>query len=369
MTSIINIGMDVHSTNYTMCAYTFAGQQAFGRTVLNPDINEVVKYLKKLDEQLGGGCEFVCGYEAGCLGYSLYRQLTAKGIHCVILAPTTMPDSPKGKGIKTDKRDALKIAQCLTYGTYSAVQVPTPGDDSVKEYIRMRDDAKTLLKQTKQQINALCVRHGRLYAGGKWTAKHIQWLKSQHFEQVVLAETLQEYLLTWERLTEKIARFDRRIEELAQSPAYYEKVRKLGCLKGIATHTALSLVVEIGDFNRFPTAQQFSSFLGLVPGERSSAENQNRLSITKAGNSHLRLLLTESANTYSKGMPGIKSRALKSRQNNMPPKVVAYADKASVRLRKKYIRISSRSNGNITKVAVARELACFVWGIMTGKIS
>lgn len=95
MISIINIGMDVHSTNYTMCAYTFEGQQAFGRTVLKPDVNEVVKYLKTLDEQLGGECEFVCGYEAGCLGYSLYRQLTAKGIHCIILAPTTMPDSPQ----------------------------------------------------------------------------------------------------------------------------------------------------------------------------------------------------------------------------------------------------------------------------------
>ena len=128
-------------------------------------------------------------------------------------------------------------------------------------------------------------------------------------------------------------------------------------------------MVEIGDFHRFPSAQQFSSFLGLVPGEHSSAENQNRLPITKAGNSHLRLLLTESANTYSKGLPGIKSKALTSGQNGMPAEVAAYADKASTRLRKKYIRISNRSNGNIAKVAVARDLACFVWGMMTEKIS
>ena len=123
MTNIIYIGMDVHTTNYTLCAFTMEGKKAFGRMTINPDIRELVKYLETLKQQLGGDVQFECGYEAGCLGYTLYHKLAARGYKCVILAPTTMPSAPKE--IKTDKRDALKIAKCLAYGTYSPVYVPT----------------------------------------------------------------------------------------------------------------------------------------------------------------------------------------------------------------------------------------------------
>ena len=123
MTRITYIGMDVHSTNYTLCAFSLEGKKVFGRTTINPDIKELVKYLETLSKQLGGAGEFECGYEAGCLGYTLYHELTARGYKCVILAPTTMPSS--AKEIKTDKRDAQKIAKYLAYGTYSPVHVPT----------------------------------------------------------------------------------------------------------------------------------------------------------------------------------------------------------------------------------------------------
>ena len=131
MKSITYIGMDVHTTNYTLCAYTLEGKKAFGRTTINPDIRELVKYLETLNKQLGGGAEFECGYEAGCLGYTLYHELTANGYKCVILAPTTMPAT--AREIKTDKRDALKIAKCLAYGTCSPVHVPTEQDNAIKE--------------------------------------------------------------------------------------------------------------------------------------------------------------------------------------------------------------------------------------------
>ena len=367
MTSITYIGMDVHTTNYTLCAFTMEGKKTFGRTTINPDIKELVKYLETLNKQQGGMAEFECGYEAGCLGYTLYHELTARGYKCVILAPTTMPSTPKE--IKTDKRDALKIAKCLAYGTYSPVHVPTDQDNAIKEYIRMRDDVQTMLKQTKQQINALCLRHGKIFEGrSRWTPKHMQWLRSIKFGNAIVQETFSEYLTTLTQFTDKIERLDKRIEEFARQEEYNEKVNKLVCFKGIRVHTALSVIVETSDFQRFPTAQQYSAFLGLVPGEHSSSDSCHRLPITKAGNSHLRRLLIEAANSYSRARVGRKSADLKQRQQGNSPEVIAYADKANDRLRRKYVRISTRSKASIAKAAVARELACFVWGMMNDKI-
>ena len=367
MTNIIYIGMDVHTTNYTLCAFTMEGKKAFGRTTINPDIRELVKYLETLKQQLGGDVQFECGYEAGCLGYTLYHKLAAKGYKCVILAPTTMPSAPKE--LKTDKRDALKIAKCLAYGTYSPVYVPTGQDNAVKEYIRMRDDAQTMLKQVKQQINALCLRHGKTFEGNsRWTPKHMQWLRSVRFGNAIVQEAFSEYLITLNQLIDKVERLDKRIEEFSRQEEYAEKVNKLVCFKGIRVHTALSLIVETSDFQRFPTAQQYSAFLGLVPGEHSSSDSCHRLPITKAGNSHLRRLLIEAANSYSRVRVGRKCANLKQRQQGNSPEVIAYADKANDRLRRKYVRISTRSKANVAKAAVARELACFVWGMMNDQI-
>lgn len=373
MTSIINIGMDVHTTNYTLCAFTMEGQKAFAQTTIDPELSELEKYLTTLNRNLGGNCHFVCGYEAGCLGYSLYHQINRRSwkefsVECVILAPSTMASSPKDV-IKTDKRDAKKIAQCLTYGTYSKVFVPTDEDNAVKEFIRMRDDVQGMLKKTKQQIIALYTRLGYSY-GGKttWTQKHWDWLRALRFPQPVLQEAMEEYLATCTQLADKLDRLDRRIAELAKDTRYAERVSKIGCFKGIADHTALALISEIGDFKRFPTAQQFSAFLGLVPKEHSSGDSQHRGGITKTGNSHLRRLLIESANAFNKGSVGKKSKALRKRQEGNSAQVIAYADRANERLRRKYLQIALRSRANIAKTAVARELACFIWGMMTDNI-
>lgn len=368
MTNITYIGMDVHTTNYTLCAYSIEGQKTFAQTTINPDIKEILKYLENLKKQLGEDTSFVCGYEAGCLGYTPYHQLKQNGYECVIIAPTTMPKT--AKAIKTDKRDAQKIAQCLAYGTYSSVYVSDDEDNAVKEYIRMRDDAHTMLKQTKQQIIAFCNRHGHIYQGkSRWTAKHMTWLRSLVFDNDVLKEILEEYLATYNQLNDKVERYEKRIAEFADREKYADKVKRLVCLKGVKVHTAMSLIAEIGDFRRFPTAQQFSAFLGLVPGEYSSGNSQHRLGITKAGNSHLRRLLTESANCYNRVRLGKKSKDLKQRQYGNPPEVIAYADKANERLRRKYVKITAHSNANIAKTAVARELACFIWGMMNDKLS
>ena len=373
MNRIIKIGMDVHSTNYTLCAMEptiGAEDRIFGQVQVAPDYKEVICFIESLKMKLGffDHYSIECGYEAGCLGYTLYHQLMCAGIKCVILAPTTML-TPQGQRIKTDKRDAHLIAQCLCYGGYHPVYIPTGEDDAVKEYLRMRDDHKLALKKLKQQINAFVLRHGNLYAGTKWTIKHVTWLKKLELDSMY-RETLDEYMVSYEEQEAKIERYDQRIEEIAAEARYKKNAEKLGCFLGISTHTALSLIVENGDFKRFAKGNTYAAFLGLVPGERSSSKNVNRLGISKAGNTHLRCLLIEAAKGICKGVIGHKSKNLRSRQSAQPADVIAYADKANTRLRSKYYKmIRHGKKKNVAVAAVARELSCFIWGMMTGNIS
>jgi transposase len=373
MNRIIKIGMDVHSTNYTLCALEpviGAEDRVFANIQVTPDYKNILMFIQNLKCKLGMSNDYSieCGYEAGCLGYSLYNQLTSAGINCVILAPTTML-TQQGKRVKTDARDALMIAQCLAYGGYHPVYIPSETDDSVKEYLRMRDDHKLALKKVKQQIIAFCLRHGHHYIGTKWTHKHISWLKKIELP-ALYRETVDEYLATYDEQTAKIERFDKRIEEISDQKEYQKKVKELGCLLGIKTHTALSLIVETGDFDRFAKGNTYAAYLGLAPGEKSSGDHINRTGLSKAGNSHLRRLLIESARGICKGAIGHKSKELKSRQEGNKADVIAYADKANTRLRSRYYKmIRHGKKKNVAVAAIARELACFVWGMMTDNIS
>lgn len=373
MNRILKIGMDVHSTNYTLCAMEpviGGNDRLIASLQVGPDYRNVIDFINNLKTKLGSSDDYSveCGYEAGCLGYSLYNQLTAKGISCTILAPTTML-SQQGVRVKTDRRDAELIARCLAYGGYHRVYVPTDRDNSVKEYLRMRDDHVLALKKIKQQINAFCLRHGFIYDGGnKWTIRHISWLRRLEVTGL-FRETLDEYLASYDEQTDKIRRFDERIAELAAGDDYRENAGKLQCLLGIRAHTALSLIVETGDFSRFRKGNTYAAFLGLAPGESSSGDHIHRTGITKAGNAHLRQLLIEASRGICKGQTGHKSKALTERQKGNSPDVIAYADRANIRLRSRYYRmIRHEKKKNVAVAAVARELACFVWGLMTGNI-
>lgn len=369
--SIVYVGMDVHKENYTLCCYSFDEDKIQYQQKIESDYKMILKYLEQIRKLYSEEPEFVCGYEAGCLGYTLYHQLTEHGVKCIILAPTSMAITNKNR-VKTDKRDAGNIARCLAFRTYSEVHVPTAEDEAVKEYIRMRDDKKQALKIIKQQILAFVLRQGYRFTEGRnyWTGKHVSWLKSLKMGGI-LQESLDEYLVTYDYLTDKLKRLEQRIEEFAGEERYREKVKKLSCLIGVKTYTALSVVVEIGDFNRFAKADKLTAFLGLVPGEDSSGEKQRRGSITKAGNSHVRKLLVEASQSYTRGVIGHKSVDLKRRQNGNTPQVIAYADKANERLRRKFYRMTlkNKTNRNVAATAIARELACFMWGLMTDNIA
>ena len=364
------VGMDVHKDSFTLCTFKIGDEKASHTARVTADKLSVLRYCEFLRSRYGRDIDIVCGYEAGCLGYSLYHQLTDLGVTCVILAPTTMM-SQKGKRIKTDKRDAEVIAQCLAYHTYNPVYIPTEEDDKIKEYIRMRDDHKIALQRIKHEITSFCLRHGKIYSAGKhWTQAHLRWLRELEIDDIY-HDILAEYLATYEQLDDKIKRFDTKIAEYASGDRYAENVQKLSCYIGIKTVTALSTIVEVGDFNRFESAQKFASYIGLVPGEHSSGPDQNRLCITKAGNSHVRRLLIEAAQSIGRGRVGYKSAATRKLQEGLSPEVIAYTDRANERLRRRYYKmvLSDGKRTNVAKTAIARELACFIWGLMTGNIA
>ena len=369
--STVYVGMDVHKDSFSLCCYTNEKEEAEYPMKVDSHYSKVLNYIEAMRFHYGNDALFKCGYEAGCLGYTLYHQLTDHGIKCDILAPTTMPQTKGKKKVKTDKRDARNISRCLAHHDYSPVHIPTEQDEQTKEYIRMRDDHKLALKKVKQQILAFCLRHNYRFDGTTchWTQAHLKWLRELKAEGLY-AEILKEYLLTYDNLTDKLERLDSRIEELSEGDAYRENVHRLSCFLGVKTATALAVLTEVGDFRRFASAQHFASYIGLTPGEDSSGGDQKRLGITKAGNRHVRLLLVEAAQCYSRGHVGYKSKALKARQAGNPPEAIAYADKANERLRRKYFRmvLKNNKNANVAKTAVARELACFMWGMLTGNI-
>lgn len=374
MKSIIYIGMDVHKNTYSLCAYDKNITQKVLETKCGADVKLVIKFMESVKElylnAYGEVVDVKTGYEAGCLGYSLYHELNNAGIDCDILAPTTMARSSKEKIRKNDKLDAYNIATNLANNSYKAVYVPCDGDVEVKEYIRMKADFKLALKKVKQQMNAFILKKGFRYEGkSRWTEAHLKWVKSLELSEVT-REVLDEYLAQYHALKDKIDRFTLRIEEFSKSEAYEEEISKLKCFKGIDTASAMAIHVEISDFNRFPNARAFSSYLGLTPGEDSSGDKSKYLSITKQGNSLVRSTLVECSQALVRGSVGNKGKALIARQRGQETAVIDYADKAIERLQRKFNKLIYRGVArNKAVTAVARELACFIWGMETGNIS
>ena len=372
MNRIVYIGMDVHTSNYTLCSldpgYGVEKDNYFAEVQFtNNFVTNVVNYVSNLKKKLKD-CEFVCGYEAGCLGYSTYKDLTKVGIKCVIMAPSTMAVQKGGKKVKNDRCDARVIAQCLAYQTYKEVYVLSEHDEAVRGYLRMRDSHNKALKRIKQQIIAFCTGHG-LFSPTKsnWTVAHLKWLKDLKFNDPVEQESLNEYLSSLTFLSDKIKAMDVRIEVLASEKQSCENVKKLRCIKGIETNVALTLLAEIGDFNRFSKSTDFASYLGLIPGEQSSGDKVRGTGITKAGNRTLRRKLTESAKGYWRGRIGIKSATFKKLEKELPKEVTEYALKANTRLQRKFFNMIhvKGKNMNVAASACAREMSCFVWGLIT----
>jgi len=364
----VYVGIDAHTTNFTLATSVALDEDPVNVNTYPAKVSNIAAYCKNLRKKYGEELEIVTGYEAGTLGFSLKRELDEKGIACIVIAPSTIAGTNlnRKRKKKTDKRDAMAIAKCLMTHDYSEVYMPDEEDEAVRDLIRMRQDLKKFQKSTKQQIGALCHRHGYHFNDGKyWTKKHLKWLRDLPIEGI-LKDSLEGYLRTLDYLTDRVTEIDSRIDEISEQDKYRESVHKLTCLKGIKTFTALAVIVEIGDFSRFIKAKNFAAFLGLVSGENSSSDGQTLLGITKQGNRFLRRLLTEAAKRFSVASTK-KSKELLRRQKGNSEHIIAYADKANDRLRKRYYHLvmHNKKCANKATTAVARELACFIWGMMT----
>lgn len=365
MNSVIYAGLDVHKDSVSLGAITDRGEILLEKRIANnyPKIRNELLRLR------GGGEKLFCCYEAGPTGYGLAREINGSKIgKCQVVAPGKLPKK-HGNRIKTDRRDALKLARLLALGDISVVSIPDDTDESARELLRYRKIRKDAQKRTKQQLKALLLRHGKQYMGkGSWTKDYIKWVSGIDFGESFLGQVRNGLLHTIEDLENELKDMEKRLELMAQLPRYVSGMEKLRLFRGIGLLTGLAFLLEVGDFNRFATAKNFMAWIGLVPSENSSGETIRRGKITKAGNTYLRTLVIEASWHYAYGG---KFRYPKTgADSGLEQEYLEYVRRADRRLLNKMYKISivQKKSKNIAVTAVARELSGFVWGIMTGHI-
>jgi transposase len=355
------IGLDVHKRSITV-AVRQPGSVRVEEERLPHERDAVARWARRWKRRSGG--KLVCAYEAGACGYALQRQLEALGIDCQVVAPSLVPRRP-GERIKTDRRDACKLAEYLAGGHLTPVRPPTPAEEAARDLCRAREDAKQDRMRCRHRLSKFLLRRGMAFTAGRklWTAAHRAWLQKQSFEDAWEQIVFDDYRLALVQIDARIEALDRQIEALAQAPAYRASVGALRCLRGIDTRTALGLVTELHGIERFGRPRALMAFVGLVPSEASSGERQRRGAITKAGNGHARKLLVEAA-WHARHQPAIPA-ALRQRRHGQPPEVIAMADVAQQRLHRRYWRLVQRGKPTtVAATAVARELTGFVWATL-----
>lgn len=306
----------------------------------------------------------VACYEAGPTGYELARQLQAMGVRCEVVAPSLIPVAP-GDKVKTDKRDARRLALLLRAGQLSAVRVPSVAEEAVRDLCRARADMVIDRSRARHRLGKFLLRHGRVWRdGANWTMKHQAWMASQRFGEPALDATLAHYRATLDARDAALDAIDAELSTWFAKEPFADAVHRLCAYRGITELGALTLASEVCDWRRFPTAGCFGAFCGLVPMEHSSGQRTWRGGITHAGNAHLRTQLVESAWSY-KAHPGVGA-TLRRRHERLDPAVVARAWRAQLRLCGRFRRLDARKTNRKTVVtAIARELASFVWAEMT----
>jgi transposase len=356
------VGMDAHKKAINVAMLLPGKHEPVEWQVANEPA-AIRRLAKRLVREAPG--EVRCCYEAGPCGYVLQRELEAAGgVVCEVIAPGLIPIKP-GERIKTDRRDARKLAVSLRADDLTAVHPPTPADEAVRDLCRCREDAREDLMRARHRLGKFLLRRGRTYTIGKraWGLQHRQWLKGLKFEHSADQVTFEDYLAAIEQLEERLRGLDQRLMAIAEQDPYREPVGWLRCFRGIDTVTAIALVAELHDFRRFQTARALMAYLGLVPSENSSGERHRRGAITKAGNVHVRRLLIEAAWHY-RHRPGVGA-GLRRRREGQPVGIIAIADRAQHRLCRRFRHLTERSKPfNKVVVAVARELIGFVWAAL-----
>ena len=357
------IGLDVHKETVAV-AVAFPGRdKPEYRGEITHEPKAVRKWLDRLNAEFEGVLLLFC-YEAGPCGYGLYRQLVAAGHDCQVVAPSLIPKKA-GERVKTDRRDALKLARLLRSGDLTAVWVPDTEQEAMRDLTRARDDMKSQERKARQQLNAFVLRRGHHWPRGKtrWTQAHFNWLESICFEQPWLQIVLQEY-------TDAVKAATRRVEDLSDQllralPGWSLSpvVDALVALRGIDKLAATVLLAELGDISRFDSPKQLMAYLGLVPSEHSSGARRRQGAITLTGNGHARRLLVECAWSYR--FPARQTMHLKRKAKAASAEAKAIAWRAQKRLCGRYRQLTQAGkNVKLVCVAIARELVGFIWDIV-----
>jgi transposase len=350
----VSVGLDVHAASIRLAAVS--GDELLAEQTLPYDHAAVERLVRSWPDAR-------CCYEAGPTGFGLYRHLTAGGISCDVVAPGLVPKRP-GDRIKTDRRDARKLARLQAGGLLEPIYVPSPELEAARDLIRAREDARLDRMRDRNRMSKFLLRHGRRLPGKSWGVRRRRWLAGQAFEREAQQQTFDTYLKTLDLVDARVVALERQIALIAVEGPWRELVGRLRCLRGIDTLSALGIVCEVGDFGRFASAEEFMAFVGLVPSEHSSGEQRKQGSITKVGNAHVRRLLVESA--WNAGHRPCVGYELARRQRDQDPLVLERAWRCQKRLHQRWRRMQARGKPRQKiVVAAARELAGFIWAIAT----
>jgi transposase len=355
----VHLGMDVSRDSISVA-------------VLNPDsdvaevdkISSDVESVRRLIKRMGRPSGLWACYEAGPTGYDLYRLLVSMGVRCDVVAPSLVP---KGRGdkVKTDRRDARRLAGLHRAGELTAVAVPTPTQEAVRDLCRTRGDMVQDLTRARNRLGKFLLRHSLVYRGGStWTTRHEAWLANVHFEDKALASTFNHYRATVQLRDMALAAVEADLTTYFRTDPFSDAVLRLGAYRGVTHMGGLCLGAEVFDWARFAKARSFMNFTGLTCSEHSSGLSTHRGWITRAGNSHIRGQLTEAAWAYQR-LPRI-GYGLRQRHQGVPPGTIARSWQAQTRLSKRFHSLAERKNvKSVVATAVARELAGFLWAEMT----
>lgn len=357
------VGLDVHAETIAV-AVAEAGGEVRSLGIIPNRVESIRKMIRKL-EPIG---TLRCCYEAGPTGYVLYWQLTQMGIACEVIAPSLIP-MKTGDRVKTDRRDAEKLARCYRAGELTAAWVPDAAHEALRDLVRAREAAKKDQLRHRHRLGKFLLRHGQrpTGAGRAWTTKYVNWIRIHvRFQHAALEATLAHYIEEVDHIAERITKLERSIDEaIAQaSPEIRAVIEALQALRGVAQTTAATLVSELGNLSRFSNPRQLMAYSGLVSREHSSGNRVQRGAITKTGNAHLRRVLLESAWTY-RHRPNVQGRVLRRQKSlAVSEEVKTIAWNAQRRLYKRFTALVARGkNNNVVVTAIARELLGFIWAI------
>lgn len=353
------VGLDVHKDSISIAVAESGQSEVRFLGKIPSDWASLHKQLKKIGED---HALKLC-YEAGPTGYHLYRRLTQEGYDCIVVAPSKIPRKP-GDRVKNDRRDALQLARCLRAGDLTAICVPDQDTEALRDLERCREAAKRAEVAAKNQLSKFLLRYDLIYRDSSpWTQKHFRWLRQLKFEMESQRVAFLDCLEAVEAAIARVNRLTAEIERLVPQTSKAPLVTALQSLRGIQVVSAVVIAAEIGDLRRFPTAERFMAYVGLCPSEDSSGARNRRGTITKTGNHRVRRILVESAWHYCRPCP--VSQIHRKRLDAVSPEVRQISLQAIRRLQSKFRHLlhDKKKNSQVAVVAVARELAGFIWAI------